>query len=181
MSILLERPLVELSRKNLTICILDDEADHVELTSKRLEAAGFPVSGTTSAQEALQKVRSGSCRVVVADMKMPGMDGLAFLEKALQCDPGMFVILMTGFYAVDSAIEAIKHGAYDYLCKPIDYTRLLKTLDDLTDSFTRGLQIRDLEDKLLDNLLFHGIVGRSPAMLEVFELAKKSRGTIPTH
>src|ERR1700674_2955142 len=173
MSVLLERPLVELSRKNLTICILDDEADHVELISRRLEAAGFPVSGTTSAQEALQKVRSGSCRVVVADMKMPGMDGLAFLEKALQCDPGMYVILMTGFYAVDSAIEAIKHGAYDYLCKPIDYTRLLKTLDDLTDSFTRGLQIRDLEDKLLDNLLFHGIVGRSPAMLEVFDLAKK--------
>src|SRR6202142_918356 len=173
MSVLLERPLVELSRKNLTICILDDEADHVELISRRLEATGFPVSGTTSAQEALQKVRSGSCRVVVADMKMPGMDGLAFLEKALQCDPGMYVILMTGFYAVDSAIEVIKHGAYDYLCKPIDYTRLLKTLDDLTDSFTRGLQIRDLEDKLLDNLLFHGIVGRSPAMLEVFDLAKK--------
>src|ERR1700723_1934481 len=82
-------------------------------------------------------------------------------------------MMMTGFYAVDSAIEAIKHGAYDYLCKPIDYTRLLKTLDDLTDSFTRGLQIRDLEDKLLDNLLFHGIVGRSPAMLEVFDLASK--------
>src|SRR6202142_964351 len=173
MSLLQERPLIELSRKNLSICILDGEADLVELISRRLEATGFPVSGTTSAQEALQKVRSGSCRVVVADMKMPGMDGLAFLEKALQCDPGMYVILMTGFYAVDSAIEVIKHGAYDYLCKPIDYTRLLKTLDDLTDSFTRGLQIRDLEDKLLDNLLFHGIVGRSPAMLEVFDLAKK--------
>jgi hypothetical protein len=49
MSVLLERPLVELSRKNLTICVLDDEADHVELISRRLEAAGFPVSGTTSA------------------------------------------------------------------------------------------------------------------------------------
>jgi len=173
MSVLQERPLVELSRKNLSICILDDEADHVELTSRRLEQAGFPVSGTTSAEEALQKVRSGSWRVVAADLKMPGMDGLAFLEKALQFDPGMYVILVTGFYAVDSAVEAIKHGAYDYLCKPIDYTRLLKTLDDRTDSFTRGLQIRDLEDKLQDNLLFHGFVGRSPAMLEVFDLAKK--------
>jgi CheY-like chemotaxis protein len=98
MSVLLERPLVELSRKNLSICILDDEADHVELTSRRLEDAGFPVSETTSAQEALQKVRSGSCRVIVADLKMPAMDGLAFLEKALQCDPGIYVILVTGFY-----------------------------------------------------------------------------------
>jgi DNA-binding NtrC family response regulator len=180
MSILLERPPVELSRKNLPIWMLDDEPDHVEVTSETLEAAGFPVTGTTNAEEALQKVRSGSCRVLVADMKMPGMDGLAFLEKTRQCDPGMYVILVTGFYAVDSAIEAIKHGAYDYLCKPIEYARLLKTLDDLTDSFTRGLQIRDLEDKLLDNLLFHGIVGRSPAMLEVFDLAKKSRGITPT-
>src|ERR1700684_119934 len=173
MSVLLERPLVELSRKNLTICILDDEADHVELIARRRGAAGFPVSGTTSAQEALQKVRSASCRVVVADLKMPGMDGLAFLEKALQCDPGMYVILVTGFYAVDTAIEAIKHGAYDYLCKPIDYARLLKTLDDLTDSFTRGLQIRDLEDKLLDNLLFPGIVGGSPGMAGGFGVWKR--------
>ena len=142
MNVLLERSLVELSRKNLPICMLDDEPYHAEVTSERLQAAGFPVTGTTNAEEALQKVRCGSCRVVVADMKMPGMDGLAFLEKTLQCDPGMYVILVTGFYAVDSAIEAIKHGAYDYLCKPIEYTRLLKTLDDLTDSFTRGLQIR---------------------------------------
>ncbi len=89
LSVLQERPFVELSRKNLSIRILDDETDHVELTSGRLEQAGFPVSVTTSAQEALQKVRSASCRLVVADLKMPGMDGLAFLEKALQCDPGM--------------------------------------------------------------------------------------------
>ncbi|MFY9804825.1 MAG: sigma-54 dependent transcriptional regulator [Candidatus Acidiferrales bacterium] len=153
--------------------MLDDEPDQVELTRARLDRAGFPVVGTTDSQEALKKVRLGGCRVVIADFKMPGMDGLEFLEKALQCDPGMYVILATGVYSVDSAIEAIKHGAYDYLCKPIDFTRLMKTLDDLTDSFKRTCQIRDLEDKLLDNLLFHGIVGRSAAMQEVFDLAKK--------
>ncbi|MGC1546038.1 MAG: sigma-54 dependent transcriptional regulator [Candidatus Acidiferrales bacterium] len=168
-----ERPQIEQSRKNLTVCVLDDEPDQVELTRARLDRAGFPVVGTTDSQEALKKVRLGGCRVVIADFKMPGMDGLEFLEKALQCDPGMYVILATGVYSVDSAIEAIKHGAYDYLCKPIDFTRLMKTLDDLTDSFKRTCQIRDLEDKLLDNLLFHGIVGRSAAMQEVFDLAKK--------
>jgi len=115
----------------------------------------------------------GTCRAVVADMKMPGMDGLAFLEKTLQCDPGMYVVLVTGHYSVDAAIEAIKHGAYDYVCKPVDYARLMNALDDLAENFTQRSQIRDLEDKLLDNLLFHGIVGRSPAMLEVFDLAKK--------
>jgi len=173
MQALQERPTIEAARRSLPVCILDDEPDQVELTRARLEKAGYPAFGTTNAQEALQKVRLGACRAVIADFKMPAMDGLAFLDKALQFDPSMYVILATGFYSVDSAIEAIKRGAYDYLCKPVDYGRLIRTLDDLADSFSRNLQIRDLEDKLLDNLLFHGIVGRSPAMLEVFDLTKK--------
>jgi DNA-binding NtrC family response regulator len=168
-----EKPAIEIVRKNLPICVLDDESDLVEVTATRLQKAGFPTVGTTNPQEALQRVRMGTCRAVVADMKMPGMDGLAFLEKTLQCDPGMYVVLVTGHYSVDAAIEAIKHGAYDYVCKPVDYARLMKALDDLAENFTQRSQIRDLEDKLLDNLLFHGIVGRSPAMLEVFDMAKK--------
>ena len=170
---LAERPLLGIARKNLPICVLDDELDQVELTTNLLEKSGFPAVGTTSSQEALQKIRLGACRAVLADFKMPEMDGLSFLEKALQCDPGMYVILVTGHYSVDSAIDAVKRGAYDYLCKPLDYSRLLKTLDDLADLFTRRSQIRDLEQQLLHNLEFHGIVGRSPAMVEVFELARK--------
>ena len=173
MSMLAERPLTEIARKNLSICVLDDEIDQVELATTHLERYGFPTAGTTNPQEALQKIRVGGCRVVLADFKMPEMDGLAFLEKALQCDPGIYVILVTALYSVDSAIDAVKRGAYDYLCKPLDYLRLLKTLDDLADLFTRRSQIRDLEQQLLNNLEFHGIVGRSPAMVEVFELARK--------
>src|SRR6202142_4402734 len=168
-----EKPAIENVRKNLPICVLDDPSDVAELTSAHLRKAGFPTVGTTNPQEALQRVRAGTCCAVVVDMKMPGMDGLAFLEKTLQCDPGMYVVLVTGHYSVDAAIEAIKHGAYDYLCKPVDYARLMKALDDLAENFTQRSQIRDLEYKLLDNLLFHGIVGRSPPMLEVFDLASK--------
>ncbi len=168
-----EKTAAHLSRKNLTLCVLDDEADQVELETTRLSKAGFSVEGTTSADEALEKVRLSACRVVLADIKMPGMDGLAFLEKTLHIDPGTYVILVTGFYSVDSAIEAIKCGAYDYLCKPLDYPRLLKTLDELAEVFTQRSQIRQLEDQLLTNLRFHGIVGKSPAMLEMFDLARK--------
>jgi DNA-binding NtrC family response regulator len=168
-----ERPKIDELRSSVPICVLDDEADHVELTITHLARAGFPAFGTTSAAEALKKVRAGECRVVIADFKMPGMDGLAFLEKAMQSDPGMYVILMTGFYSVDSAIEAIKQGASDYLCKPLDMPRLLKALDDIAESFSKRLRVKDLEEKLLDTLQFHGIVGRSAPMLEVFDLAKK--------
>jgi DNA-binding NtrC family response regulator len=168
-----ERPIVESARKNLSVCVLDGESRQVDLTTAQLQKAGFQTVGTTDPEDALQSVKTGACRVVVADVRVPGMDGLAFLERILKCDPGMFVVLVTGYYSVDAAIEAIKHGAYDFVCKPVDYPRLMKALDDLAESFTQRSQIRDLEDKLLDNLLFHGIVGRSPAMLEVFDLTKK--------
>jgi DNA-binding NtrC family response regulator len=154
-----EKPIVSMARKNLPVCVLDDEADLVDLTTDRLTKLGFPAVGTTSPEDALQKIRLGGCRAVIADFKMPAMDGLAFLEKVLQYDPGIY--------------DAIKRGAYDYLAKPLDFARLTKTLDDLAELFTQRSHVRDLEDRLLENLQFHGIVGRSPAMFEVFDLAKK--------
>jgi DNA-binding NtrC family response regulator len=169
----MEKTVANLSRSNLTISVLDDEPDQVELVTTRLAKTGFAVEGTTDPNEALDKIRRGSCRVVLADMKMPGMDGLTLLEKALRIDPGVYFILLTGFYSVDSAIEAVKRGAYDYLCKPLDYARLLRTLDELAEVFTQRSQVRRLEEQLLTNLKFHGIVGKSPAMLELFDLARK--------
>jgi len=161
------------ARSALSICVLDDDPGQVEVSVEVLERAGFHAVGTTDPQEALEKVLRGGCRVALVDLKMPAMDGFAFLERTLEHDPGMYVILVTGFYSVDSAIEAIKRGAYDYLRKPIDFVRLMKTLDELATAFSRRSEIRHLEDKLLENLEFHGIVGKSPAMIEVFELARK--------
>lgn len=169
----MEPSAAALARKNLPVCVLDDDPDQVELSVELLEKAGFPAVGTTDPHEALRKVGLGGCRVVLVDLKMPVMDGFAFLEKSLRQDPGIYVILVTGFYSVDSAIEAIRRGAYDYLCKPLDFPRLMKTLDELATAFSRRSEIRHLEDKLLENLQFHGIVGKSPAMIEVFELARK--------
>ena len=168
-----DTPVVGIARKNLSVCILDDEPDHVELTTSRLEKSGFITTGTTHPQDALQKIKMGSCRVVVADLNMPEMDGLAFLDKALHIDPGVYVILATGFYSLESAIDAVKRGAYDYLCKPLDYARLEKTLDELADNFARRSEIRSLEEKLFHNLQYKGIVGNSPAMIDVFEMARK--------
>ena len=169
----MEKTVAAVARKHISVCVLDHEPAYVEVATTRLEEAGFSAAGTISPQEALQKIRLGECRVVLADFQMPEMNGLAFLEKALQYDPGVYVILVTGSYSVDAAIDAIKRGAYDYLCKPIDSSRLERTLDELADVFLQRSEVRDLQSRLFENLQFQGIIGRSPAMLDVFELAKK--------
>jgi DNA-binding NtrC family response regulator len=166
-------PATPAARNSLSICVLDDDADHVEITTHQLGKAGYSAFGAADAEDALQQIRVGACRVILSDLKMPQMDGMLFLEKALQIDPGVYVILATGFYSVESAITAVKCGAYDYLCKPLDYPRLEKSLDELAENFARRSEIHILEEKLFQSLQYKGIVGNSPAMIEVFELARK--------
>lgn len=155
------------------ICVIDDDVAMVEMLCETLTSFGHRCFGTTDPHEGLRYVGKRKGRIVLCDLKMPTMDGLAFLKQALHQDPGVYVILMTGFYSIDSAIEAIKHGAYDYLPKPFEHHRLKKTIDDLVEQFLRRRRIHDLEQRLVNDLEFHGIVSRSPAMIDVFEMARK--------
>jgi len=157
----------------MTVCVLDDEPTMVEMLQESLRCLGFASIGTSDPQHALELIEQGRIRVVMSDIKMPAMDGLQFLEQAMHRDPGVYVLLMTGFYSLDNAIAAVKRGAYDYIPKPVDRSRLKKSLDELSESFNRRKRIKSLEQQLLTDLEFHGIVGRSPAMLEVFEMVRK--------
>jgi DNA-binding NtrC family response regulator len=153
--------------------ILDDDPAHVELLCEQVKRLGYKAAGTTDAGEALELVRRGECRVVLTDLLMPGLDGLGFLTRALELDPAAFVILLSGSYTLESAVEAVKRGAFDYLSKPVDTSRLRRVLDEIHALLEKRQRTRELEQELIANLEFYGIVGRSPAMLEVFDMARR--------
>src|SRR5437879_10417502 len=134
---------------------------------------GYAASPTSDPEEALKLVKDGQCRLVLVDVHMPGMDGYQLLDRATRSDPGVHTILMTGDYTLDSALEAIRRGASDFLPKPIDRVRLKRSLDDVAALYDQRRRVRALEEQLLKDLEFHGIVGKSPAMLEVFDFTRK--------
>jgi DNA-binding NtrC family response regulator len=118
-------------------------------------------------------VKQGRCRLVLADWNLPGMHGYECLDRALRSDPGVHVIVMREDYTLESALEAIRRGAADFLPKPIDQVRLRKALDDVAALYGQRRRVRALEEQLLRDLEFHGIVGKSAVMLEVFDFARK--------
>jgi DNA-binding NtrC family response regulator len=173
MSTLLTKAATSAGRDCLTACILDSDKAFVESLGETIEGMGYHAFSTTDVQEALEQVRAGRCRVVICDMNMPAMEGMAFLAQALKVDPGVHIILATSCNSIEIAIEAIKHGAYDCVSKPLENARLKRTLDELAEMYDQRRRIRHLEEQLLKDLEFHGIVGKSPAMLEVFDQARK--------
>src|SRR6266704_3509310 len=154
-------------------CILDDDPAQLEMLSAVIGDMGYEAIPTTEPEEALKLVRCGLCRMALVDVHMPRMDGYEFLERALRSDPGVHVVLMTGDYTLDSALEAIRRGASDFMPKPIDRARLKRSLDDVAALYDQRRRVRALEEQLLKDLEFHGIVGKAPAMLEVFDFARK--------
>jgi DNA-binding NtrC family response regulator len=173
MPIIAEDRLTIAPTRTLSLCILGSEPQNAETMGENLERLGYPVFTTTNPQMALERIRSGQHRVVLAEMDLGEIDGREFLKDALEIDPGVYVFLIGGNQSVEEAVEAVKQGAYDFLEKPIDWGRLERALEHLRDEFGRRSQIRDLEARLLSHLEFHGIVGRSPAIVEVFERVQK--------
>jgi len=167
-----QRPQSDTGRY-LSICILHHRTNHAAITTEALQDAGFDVRGTGDPSLALRLLQEGFCRTVLADVELLTVDGFEFLETALNIDPGAQIILIGGTYTVDSAIEAIKRGAYDYLARPIDVSRLMKTLGELAELSERRSQVGQLEQEMLDKFLFNGIVGKSPTMLDMFDLVRK--------
>src|SRR5262245_23101400 len=110
------------------ILVVDDEPNVRKVLGALLEQAGYVTSRAAGAEEALALVRAQDPDVVISDLKMPGMDGLALLRALREAFPEIPVILLTAHGTIESAVEAMKHGALDFLTKPFERERALEVV-----------------------------------------------------
>lgn len=116
--------------EDFTVLLVDDEKDFLRTIIKRLTRRGVKADGAFSGEEALAMLEAQPRDVVVLDVKMPGMDGLAVLKHIKTSWPTTEVIMLTGHASVDTAMEGMACGAFDYLMKPADLEDLLYKLED---------------------------------------------------
>jgi DNA-binding NtrC family response regulator len=116
--------------KEIKIMLVDDEERFLSTTKKLLERKGLDVSTAASGSEALEKLASENIHVVILDVKMPGMDGIATLKAIKAHHPLVEVIMLTGHATVESAVDGLKAGATDYLMKPTDIDELVRKAEE---------------------------------------------------
>jgi len=149
----------------MKIAIVDDEQDMRQSISQWLALSGFDTETYPSAEEALKVIGADWPGVVVSDIKMPGMDGMAFLKKLMSLDSGLPVIMITGHGDVPMAVEAMRVGAFDFLEKPFNPDRMTELAKRASQSRRMTLDNRALRRELADgSTLMKKLIGSSPAM-----------------
>lgn len=152
----------------ISLLAIDDDERNLEFITDALSEDGLEICSTTGAQQGIEMVRRKHPAIVLLDLVLPEISGMEVLERIIALDPGIDVILMTGHYSTESAVEAIQKGACDYLTKPLSAGKLRNRVSQLVEEARRRQRNVQLEQDLLQASQFHGMVGRSLQMLEVF-------------
>src|ERR1051325_11371632 len=157
----------------LSLLIIDDNAASLDLLSTALAQPGLEILTAADPEEGLDLAHSHHPQIVLTDLVMPRLSGLEVLERIMEFDPSTDVILMTAHYSTESAVEAIKKGASDYLNKPVSISALRERIGKLVEEARKRQRALQLEDELLASSEFEGIVGHSPLMWEMFSRIRR--------
>lgn len=155
------------------VVAIDDDEQHLKFIATVLASDKVSVLSASTPQQGLDLVHKERPHLVLVDLLMPGMSGMEVLEKITQFDASVDVVLLTGQYSTESAVEAIQKGAADYLTKPVDIEKLQQRLDALVCEVRKGQRRLELEKELLENSQFATMIGQSSAMLEVFRQIRR--------
>jgi len=137
-----------MSFEKFKILITDDDIDLRELLTEAVKNWGYEVSVARDGEEALRKLRMERFDMVITDLMMPGMDGLALLQKIKDLDKEILVIIITGYATIETAVKAIESGAYDYIAKPFRLDELMIVIKNACERLRLVLQNRALLEEL---------------------------------
>src|SRR5689334_5943303 len=132
----------------LRVVAIDDDEQHLKFIANVLSRENVKVHTATNPQARLEQVYKQRPNLVVVDLVMPGMSGLETLQRVVEFDPSIEVVLLTGQYSTESAVEAIQKGAADYLTKPVDVEKLDKRVESLLTELHKGQRCVQLEHEL---------------------------------
>ncbi len=163
-----------------TIHIIDDEPIIHEVLGDLLSPEGYQVEISSSGEEALEKHASQNFDLILLDLLMPGLDGLAVLKGLKKIDPYAVIIIITAYASLESAISAMKMGAFDYIQKPFKHEELLLTVKRAIKHRWLLQENLRLKDELKRKFSFENIIGKSKVMSNVFEVIKASAPTRST-
>src|SRR4030042_2257783 len=144
-----------------------------ESCQRILEEEGYEVEITLSGKEAFEKMKSNPFDIVITDLKMPGMDGMEVLKTFRKEYPDAIIIMITGFSTVETAVEAMKIGAFDYIPKPFTPDEVSVVVKKALEK--RALQLENvyLRQELREKYGFHNIIGKSKKMQEIYRIISK--------
>ena len=162
----------EIANKGSKILVVEDDRPLRELLQMELSRSGYKVEVAMDGVEGVRKYREENFNVVLLDVKMPGIDGIEVLRQMRSESIIPEVIMFTGHGSIETAVECIKHGAYDYLTKPVKLDELEMVIDKAYEK--NRLRLENISLRMeVDKFESHRIVGKSPALMKVMEVVKR--------
>ena len=152
-----------------TILVVDDDTAHATMLKTLMKGWGYGVQVALDGDEGVSAVTGSPFDLVLMDMKMVKMSGMEALAEIHAFNPALPVIIMTAYSSVDTAVQALKIGAYDYLTKPLDFDKLKLTVDRVFERLHLKNENQDLKKQLATSTFQHNILGKSPAMKALFD------------
>ena len=155
------------------LVVIDDEQGILDVVGRFATRAGFDVVPCAGGREGIARIQAGPADLAMVDLRMPDVGGLEVLRAIRESNPSCQAVLMTGYASVDTAVEAVKLGALDYLSKPLDFARLQQMLGNVREEAERRRSVLSMERDLAKRLEFCGMIGRGPLMQDVFTLIRR--------
>ena len=158
------------SQNKYHILVVDDDANHLKTLKAIITSWGYDTTTAEDGSVSVKYVKERPYDLILMDVRMAHMSGIEALKEIKAYNPSIPILIMTAYSSVDTAVEALKAGAYDYLTKPLDFEVLKLTLERALEHKSLKTENRDLKDKLSANYKLNDIVGRSKAMKDLVEM-----------